>query len=302
MITNPPPLSSRRSFLKAAGACAAGGLAMGPGSFLYATKVEPYWLDVNPVHLHLPDLDPEFDGYRIAQISDLHVDHSGWMTSERLGGIVDIVNEQKPDLAVMTGDFVTGPPFEKIHSEILVGALGRLTPRDQSLAVPGNHDYWTDIGHVRRVMRETDMINLAGRVHTVCRGGAVLHFAGMDDLWRKPVHPHSPWSHRSELEELIRRIPTRGAAILLVHEPDFADVSAASGRFALQLSGHSHGGQVNIPLLGPIHLPALGRKYHTGKYQVGRMIQYTNRGTGMIPRHVRFNCRPEITMITLHTA
>jgi uncharacterized protein len=86
---------------------------------------------------------------------------------------------------------------------------------------------------------------------------------------------------------------------LLAHEPDYADISAATGRFDLQISGHSHGGQVIIPFIGPLVVPAYGEKYPLGQYQVGNMIQYTNRGVGTINPAVRFNCRPEITIFTL---
>jgi predicted MPP superfamily phosphohydrolase len=88
----------------------------------------------------------------------------------------------------------------------------------------------------------------------------------------------------------------------LVHEPDFADVGAQTGRFDLQLSGHSHGGQINFPLLGPPLLPPCARKYPLGRYQVGEMNLYTNRGLGMVPPKVRINCRPEITVFTLEVA
>jgi predicted MPP superfamily phosphohydrolase len=90
-------------------------------------------------------------------------------------------------------------------------------------------------------------------------------------------------------------------AILLAHEPDFADTSAATGKFDLQVSGHTHGGQVVVPFLGPPVLPYLGQKYHTGLYKIGNMFQYTNRGVGMNRLAVRFNCRPEITMFELES-
>jgi len=87
--------------------------------------------------------------------------------------------------------------------------------------------------------------------------------------------------------------------ILLAHEPDLADEFAKDGRVALQLSGHSHGGQVRVPGLGPLVLPYLGQKYDQGLNRVGDMWVYTNRGLGVIPPPVRLNCRPEITEITL---
>jgi predicted MPP superfamily phosphohydrolase len=106
---------------------------------------------------------------------------------------------------------------------------------------------------------------------------------------------------QNRIEKVLEKLPEQGCAILMVHEPDFADESAATGRFDLQISGHSHGGQVNLPLLGAPVLPRFGRKYPQGLYQVGSMYQYTNRGVGMTPPYIRINCRPEITVFTLES-
>ena len=106
---------------------------------------------------------------------------------------------------------------------------------------------------------------------------------------------------KNRLWRVMRRLPEEGAALLLAPEPDYADESVKAGCFDLQLSGHSHGGQVVFPLLGPPILPELGRKYHQGRYQVRDMIQYTSRGIGMVEPRVRFNCRPEIPIITLRS-
>jgi len=109
----------------------------------------------------------------------------------------------------------------------------------------------------------------------------MLHVAGVDDVWER----------QDRLDLVLKATPEAGAAILLAHEPDFADVSAATRRFDLQISGHSHGGQVIIPLRGPPLLPRYAKKYPMGLCQVGSMMQYTNRGVGMVPPRVRFNCR-----------
>ena len=90
--------------------------------------------------------------------------------------------------------------------------------------------------------------------------------------------------------------------VLLVHEPDFADTVAADGRIALQLSGHSHGGQVRLPGIGALQLPSWGRRYDHGLYRLQEMHLYTNRGLGVADIPVRFNCPPEVTEITLRRA
>jgi predicted MPP superfamily phosphohydrolase len=130
---------------------------------------------------------------------------------------------------------------------------------------------------------------LTNAVHTIVRGDARLHIAGMDDM----VHGHP------DLNKVLAALPKDGCAILLSHAPDFADESAPTGRFDLQISGHTHGGQVLPPIIGPLYLPKGGKKYYAGLYQVGSMLQYTNRGVGMVPPYIRINCRPEITVFTL---
>ena len=128
-------------------------------------------------------------------------------------------------------------------------------------------------------------------MRTLERGGALLHVAGLDDVWED--------KHR--LDRVLDILPGEGGSILLAHEPDIADEVAATGRFDLQISGHSHGGQVVIPLVGPPRLPPYGQKYPLGHYRIGPegMHLYTTRGIGMIRPYVRFNCRPEITVYTL---
>jgi len=125
------------------------------------------------------------------------------------------------------------------------------------------------------------------------RGDDKLHLAGVDDYM----------DGLDCLEDLFQELPEDGkATILLAHEPDFADKAAPTGRFDLQISGHSHGGQIHLPLIGSPFLPRYARKYPRGLYQVGKMILYTNRGLGAAEFNIRWNCRPEITVFTLEAA
>ena len=101
------------------------------------------------------------------------------------------------------------------------------------------------------------------------------------------------------MEKVLQQLPGIGASIMLAHEPDVADRTAETGKFDLQLSGHSHGGQVNLPFV-KLLTPPMGHKYPVGQYQIGDLIQYTSRGVGTSGIRVRFNCRPEITVLTLH--
>ncbi len=279
---------TRRSFLKLAGVLALRAAVVGAGGASYVAAVEPEWVEINPVGLGLPRLSPAFHGYRIAQISDLHM--GDWLDANKLAEIVALVNKQKPDMIVITGDFVTRHP-EYVASD-LAKSLSKLSAPDGVMAVLGNHDYRPGPDVIRHVMQDSGITNLSNGVHTLERASALLNIAGVDDVWQG----------KDRLDLVLNKLPKAGAALLLTHEPDFADISAATGRFDLQISGHSHGGQVNIPFLGPMRLPPLGRKYPLGLYRVGEMIQYTNRGIGMVYPHVRFNCRPEITLFTLSSS
>jgi predicted MPP superfamily phosphohydrolase len=276
---------SRRAFLRLGLASAYEITFLGLGGMAYAYGVEPGWVDVKSVPLTLPRLAPEFGGYRLVHISDLHMDE--WMTQTHLAEIVELINRQAPDLVAITGDFFTYAP-ERFAAD-MVSVLSGLAPRDAAVAVLGNHDHWTDPIVVRGVISQGGILDLGNAVHTLRRGAAMLHVAGVDDVWER----------QDRLDLALKATPEAGAAILLAHEPDFADVSAATRRFDLQISGHSHGGQVIIPLRGPPLLPRYAKKYPMGLYQVGSMMQYTNRGVGMVPPRMRFNCRPEITVFTL---
>lgn len=259
---------------------------LGAGGLLYAREVETRRVEVRPVELTLPRLAPEFDGYRIVQFGDLHLD--GWSKPERLHRIVGRVNDQQPDLVAITGDFASYSAKE-FDAGRLVEALRGLRARDGCVAILGNHDYLTDVKLVRRCMREGGITELVNSVRTLRRGDAALHIAGIDDVMEG----------ESRLDLVLRELPEEGAAILLAHEPDFADVSSATRRFDLQLSGHSHGGQVAVPFLQRLVLPPFSQRYTRGLYDVRGMIQHTNRGIGFVHARLRFLCRPEITALTL---
>ena len=122
------------------------------------------------------------------------------------------------------------------------------------------------------------------------RDKQTLAIAGIDDPY---------WGH-PDLDRVIQNLPSESPAILLVHEPDYIGKSAKTHRFALQLSGHSHGGQIRLPLSRPLALPTGGKKYFIGLNKRENTSVYTNRGLGMTTLPLRFNSRPEITVFTLH--
>lgn len=253
----------------------------------YLTPDGENWLEINHLQLRLPRLDPAFQGYRLAQISDLHI--GTWADREKLMEAAHQVNALEPDLIVITGDLVTHDP-EK-HEADLVAVLSALTATDGCLAVLGNHDHWSDRLVVRRILARAGVTELPNSIYSIQREDACLYFAGVDDIMEK----------LDDLPYVLTQLPTNGAAILLAHEPDFADQSAASGRFDLQLSGHTHGGQINFPRLGALVLPRYGKKYSGGLYQVNGMQLYTNRGLGTADIQFRYRCPAEITLLELYS-
>ena len=268
------------------GRLAASAALAGAVGLLYAREVEPRLLEVVRLELALPRLAAAFDGYRVVQIGDLHLDD--WPRPKRLDRIAEMVNALNPDLVAITGDFASYSA-RRLDTGRLVGALRRLRAPDGVLAILGNHDYLTDVKLIRRCIREAGLLELINESVTLRRGDSELHVAGIDDVMEG----------RSRLDLVLRDLPASGAAVLLAHEPDFADVAAATGRFDLQLSGHSHGGQVRVPLLGKAVLPPFSQRYTRGLHRVGGMLVYTNRGLGTVHARLRFGCRPETTALTL---
>lgn len=275
---------TRRDFLKLVGRFALGIAAVEVGA-MYTALVEPSWVEVTQTHPKLPRLPAAFSGFRMVQISDLHF--GGWMTVEKLQAALSMVYAQKPDVVAITGDFVEGRPESAARAlDTVRETLRILAQRVPTFAVLGNHDHWVDAPMVHRFLEDVGIHELRNDIFPIERAGERFYLCGVDDIWES----------KNDLDTVTAKLSMQDCAILMAHEPDFADQSAASGFFDMQISGHSHGGQVALPIFGPPLLPWLGQKYHTGLYQVGKMVQYTNRGLGMIRPAVRFNCRPEITV------
>jgi len=194
----------------------------------------------------------------------------------------------KPDLIVLTGDFVSR---ESSNAEACGRALSSLRAPYGVYGVLGNHDYWTrDVERVARAVRQAGVRILVNDSAQINVGGEAWWLCGLDDAW----------SGKPDLDSTLARVPDNGFRILLCHEPDFAD-RAAGRSIPLQLSGHSHGGQVRLPGIGALLLPYLGRKYPIGLQQVGNshLHVYTNVGLGLVAPPVRLNCPPEVTHLTL---
>lgn len=258
----------------------------------HSTIGEPKEFKVERIPIQLQRLPRAFSGFRIVQISDLHM--GGWLNFDRLQHVADLVAAQSPDAIVITGDFLKGNSFTEPAKQGLIDlrrALGPLAAAFPTFAVLGNHDYHTNPDAIRQMLWGCGITDLTNAVFKISRADQSLNLCGVDDVRHGDVR----------LEDVLAQLDEDSPAILLAHEPDFADISAATGRFDLQISGHSHGGQIVLPFYGPLVLPVSGRKYHSGLYRVEKMWQYTNRGVGMDRLALRINCPPEITVFTLES-
>jgi predicted MPP superfamily phosphohydrolase len=244
-------------------------------------------IQISKIYLTVSKLPAEFDGYRIIQLSDFHL--GTWLDSQAIFEIVEIVNDLGSDAIAITGDFVSSNIDR--HAPGLIRELSRLKARDGIFAVLGNHDHYTDSNRIREILERSRIVELRNKVYAIERDGEIIYFAGIDDQM----------TGRDRLNKVIDTLPEKEVpVILLAHAPDFADISSKSGKFDLQLSGHTHGGQIRLPLIGPLYLPRLGRKYPSGEYKIGNMVLYTNRGLGTSWFKLRYNCPPEIVVFELH--
>jgi uncharacterized protein len=267
---------SRRRILGVMAAAAAGVIAD-------ACWWEPHRLMVERLSLAFPDLPPDLDGLRIVQISDLH--RSAVVAQEEIEQAVARANALAPDLMVLTGDYVT---VGRQYAEPCAEALSALRAPLGRYAILGNHDYRVGAEAVAEALRHAGLTVLRNQAQPVRRGGADLWLIGMDDATFR----------KHDIGAALKGVPVSAFKVALMHEPDVAD-EIARYPVQLQLSGHSHGGQVCLPGIGPLALPYLGRRYPIGLYRIGDLQLYTNRGVGRVSPGVRFNCPPEIILITL---
>ena len=282
---------TRRKFL-AAGACVAAGAA------LYSGEIERHWIEITRLDVFISGLHAAFDGLRIAQLSDLHFDE--FTEPAFLRGAVDRVNRLNPDLVLLTGDFVTQSPISKrVFKDAAwhcATILDRLHCR-QRYACLGNHDLLVGKKKVLAALTANGIAVVNNSNLPIERGGGRFWLAGVEDPLEGNPDPEAA------IPASIRNLPHE-PIVLLCHGPDYADqlLARAEGQgLALMLSGHTHGGQVRLPLIGPLNLPRFGKKYVEGRFQLGNLQLYVNRGIGTVGVPFRFNCPPEIALLTLRT-
>jgi predicted MPP superfamily phosphohydrolase len=283
-----PPLTRRRLLRRAlrvgAGLALGAGLAAGYG-FWEAAHVR-----VRRRAVAVPRLPDAFAGKTVAVLADLH--HGPFVGLGFIRAAVRLADSLRPDLFALVGDFAHRGAEAADRLPACLDALSGLRAPLGVFAVPGNHDMAQGGRLYRRAVADTPLTDLTNRCVRLSAGGAELWLAGVDDLW---------WG-RPDLKAALRGIPAGAAVLLLCHNPDFAE-REPDRRVGLMLSGHTHGGQVYLPVAGAPWLPSkYGDKYRRGLVQGPASQVFVSRGLGEAGVPVRLNCPPEIDLLTLSPA
>lgn len=276
--------------------------------------VEPSWIEVTHKKIPIPGLKPQFEGFRILHVSDIHV--GTWISQSQLQDVVDLVNAQDADLIVHTGDFVgvqkTGsfyhawresrrngtaihsPEAERLFSTS-IPAVAKMQAKFGAITVLGNHEHWVDADVARQYLKEYNIRLLENSSELITIDGVSINFAGVGDLWEG----------EQDLVKAFAGTPPASAAprIVLSHNPDFADdPQVPKNKVSFMLSGHTHGGQVTIPGLGAPLLPIKNRRYAKGLVDTEWGWIYITKGVGCTTPPIRLFTRPEIAVLELSAA
>lgn len=250
---------------------------------VYAVKIRRRWVMVRRHDVEIDGLDPAFDGFRVAQLSDLHI--GGMLPPGLAERWVAMANAEKPDLTVVTGDLVTsGVNFHDRIAELLSG----LKAPDGVVVSMGNHDYFGEGDPLIDKMRAAGVTVLRNDSQMIRRGEARLRLSAVDDLW----------TARADLDRTLAG-PKPAPTVLLAHDPKLFDQAADLGA-DLVLSGHTHAGQLALPFaVRQVNLAKIAYSYTYGFYRRGRSTLYVHAGLGTTGPPARFGAAPELVVLTL---
>lgn len=276
---------SRRKFIALAAGTGAAGVAAD------CVLIEPMRPHLVRREIILKRWPLQMDAFTIALLSDFHYDPI--FSVHPIQTAIRLVNQIAPDLVLLTGDFVTSPMFGDPRgligdAEPCAELLSKLRAPYGVWAVLGNHDAVSGPSRVTSALHNVGIQVLTNAAIPVERNGGRFWVAGVGDVLTRSA----------DLRSALRPVPTDEAVVLMAHEPDYADY-VARYPVDLQLSGHTHGGQIRLPPFPPVYLPPLGQKYVQGEYRIGGLTLYTTTGLGTIRIPVRLNCPPEVTLITV---
>lgn len=256
----------------------------------WAFFIEPNRLVTRHRTLHINQWPSGLSDLKIAVLSDIHA--GGWAIDDRkIRLIVERTNQLQPDLIVILGDFVHGDGRRDPHAvapEVFAPALKDFRAPLGVYSVLGNHDWWYDGERVRSALEANGIKVLENEVARIEARGTSFWLAGLADLWTR----------RQRVEETIAGIPQGETVIALTHNPDIFPILPQ--RVPLLIAGHTHGGQVRLPLLGSVvHVSKFKDRYEAGHIVEDghHLFVTTGIGTSIIP--VRFGVPPEIVLVTV---
>lgn len=254
--------------------------------------IEPNRLVVHQDTIQIDNWPAELSGLRIALIGDIHTDNR-FIDERKLQKIVELTNSQNPDLIVLLGDYIQGGRNnpQRVEPEITAAQLKTLKAPLGVYAILGNHDWWYNGEKVRRAFESEGLPVLDDDAKELNWHGKSFWLVGLADLWTRPQH----------IEQTLAKAPSGSTLIALTHNPDiFPDLPQS---VPLLLAAHTHGGQVNLPLIGTPVVPSrFGPKYTAGHiYENGHHL-YVTTGIGTSIMRVRFRVPPEIVILTINGA
>jgi hypothetical protein len=240
-------------------------------------------ISITEQRIWIDGLPGSFRSFRIVQLSDIH--HSLFVPQDYVQAVVEATNLLQPDMVALTGDFIT---YSRASIEPVAEMLGELRAPAGVVAVLGNHDFRVDANVIARALRNRGIEVLRNRHILLCKGGDTLPVAGVDD-----------YNYGADLNKALHGIPRDAATILLGHNPRLIGLASCHG-VSLMLSGHTHGGQVNLPLLGSVYgRNAEQLRYKVGWDRLGSTQIYVSRGIGTVVLPLRLRCPAEIPVLEL---
>lgn len=251
----------------------------------YSVFVERYLIQENHYRVNVKNLPEEFTGFRIVQLTDLHY---GFLVPKVLiEYVVNRANSIEKDIIVCTGDYV--------HKRRKIQEIDTVWPILKKLKAPlgvysvlGNHDHWVDSKHSLYWLEKSGQ-SVRHKVVPIKKNGKRIWIGGSGDLWEDEL----------KIDETFSGVNSNDFKLLLAHNPDTADRDYKT-KIDLVVSGHTHGGQINIPLYGPPFLPVRNKRYTNGLIRTARTSVFISRGIGWALLPVRFNCAPEIAVLHLY--
>lgn len=259
-------------------------------SFLYARFISTRGLLIKEYAIKSSELPAEYNGFKIVHFSDLH--YGSTIGIKELKTIVKRINDQKPDIVVFTGDLIEeGVKLSENEIQDIIKELNKINPTIETLCVIGNHDY--DHNYWNLIIPNTNWKQLDNTYEYVYKDSKIpLVFTGLDDLTNGEPDYDNAFSFLNETENNLY-------TIALIHEPD--QIDKIKYDTDLVLAGHSHLGQVRLPLIGAIYTPIGSKKYYDEHYILKDTEMYINGGIGTSLLKVRFFCKPSINLYRFYT-